>query len=604
MTFLKKLHPALTLTIVFILAAAMRLLVLYQISSDPRLDQVGGDGFAYLKWANIIIQGDWIGHEVFYPSPLYPYLLAVFLKVMGMHLITLMTLQALVGAAGCAILAIATHKLFGPPAGLLAGLMATFYPALISYDLQIDKTFLDPPLVAATLFFIAGVIQRPKWTAWFFCGVVIGIFSLTRENSLALIPPIMLWGWFYFRSERSKQRAIWMGAFLGGIGLIVLPVCLRNSLIGGEFHLSTAKFGANFYYGNAAKADGIYFPLRPGHGDLRYEQIDATEIAEEAMGRELPISEVSSYWTHLTLNEMASDPMRWVKLSIRKFVMFWCDTEIADADIHDRHVVFSPVLRMLDNVWGFGVVFSIAMAGAVILWSRFRGQVVILLLLAVTYAIAIAAFILFGRYRLPAVPLLMPLAAAGIAHVFYTNRLTRICALFALVLAIILVDLGDTAIPERIRGANPYNRGNVFASVGKTDLAISEYRQAIRQNPKLEQAYSSLSLQLSNRGDLQEAEQLASKAIDLNANNASAHANLGVALAKSGKVDQAIVEFQTARDLQPENHAIRFDLASALLQLNRTDDAKPLLNDLATTQPADEFTQRATELLKNLPRTQ
>src|SRR4051812_36227418 len=73
---------------VTVVALCVRLLVLQQIKSDPHLfDDVGGDGVAYLTWGRVAA-GDWIGHDVFYASPLYPYLVAIHQRVFGTQLAT------------------------------------------------------------------------------------------------------------------------------------------------------------------------------------------------------------------------------------------------------------------------------------------------------------------------------------------------------------------------------------------------------------------------------------------------------------------------------------------------------------------------------------
>src|SRR2546430_19733 len=76
-----------------------------------------------------------------------------------------------------------------------------------------------------------------------------------------------------------------------------LPVAARNQVVGGEFHLTTAQFGPNFYIGNNESARGTYQPLRFGHGTPEYERRDATELAEQALGRHLSPAEVSRFWT-------------------------------------------------------------------------------------------------------------------------------------------------------------------------------------------------------------------------------------------------------------------------------------------------------------------
>jgi tetratricopeptide (TPR) repeat protein len=561
-SFTRKLPTRFSAVIVLLIALFVRLLVLFQISHDPNFHHIGGDGSAYLKWAAAIEQGDWIGHEVFYQSPLYPYLIAIFQKLLGPELISLLAFQAFIGAVGCAILAIATRRWFDPNTGLLAGILLALYPAAISYDLQVDKTVLDTLLVAATLWFLATLIRRPTWRCSLLCGIVLGIFAINRENALALVLIIAVW--LAWRCGAKLSLSL-----LAGAACVLIPIAARNTLVSGEFHLVTAQFGPNFYYGNAARADGIYFPLRPGRGDAKFERIDATEIAEQSAGHPLSPAGVSSYWTHRTLGEIAENPLHWASMTAKKFAMFWAATEIADADVHDRHIVFSLLLRMLDVLWNFSVLLPLALAGIVLTWDRRRDWAIVPVLILV-YAGTITIFILYGRYRLPIVPMLMPFAAAALTHIRHQSWKTICIAGAAAIAGICIAQLGDRCIPERIRGTNPYNRAIAFASIGQPDEAITLYHRAIEENPRLEPAYANLSLLLIDRGQLDEAIRIAQQAIQLNPDDSAAHANLGVALAHDNRMQQAIVEFQRALQLDPGNRAVQNDLAMAMRRSSPT----------------------------------
>jgi uncharacterized YccA/Bax inhibitor family protein len=90
-----------------------------------------------------------------------------------------------------------------------------------------------------------------------------------REETVLLVPAIVAWGFFAFRSIAFAARAKRVGAFIGGLALILVPVAGRNAAVGGEFVLTTAQAGPNFYMGNNPNADGTYAPLLPGRGDAQ-----------------------------------------------------------------------------------------------------------------------------------------------------------------------------------------------------------------------------------------------------------------------------------------------------------------------------------------------
>ena len=53
-----------------------------------------GDSRGYDEWARRIAAGDWLGRDVFYQAPLYPYLLGVIYAVAGRHLLLVRIVQA------------------------------------------------------------------------------------------------------------------------------------------------------------------------------------------------------------------------------------------------------------------------------------------------------------------------------------------------------------------------------------------------------------------------------------------------------------------------------------------------------------------------------
>jgi len=85
----------------------VRLLHIWQIRAAPFFSALMGDSHGYDEWAQRIAAGDWLGHEVFYQAPLYPYLLGVTYAIAGRSLLVVRIVQALIGSASCVLLALA-----------------------------------------------------------------------------------------------------------------------------------------------------------------------------------------------------------------------------------------------------------------------------------------------------------------------------------------------------------------------------------------------------------------------------------------------------------------------------------------------------------------
>ena len=74
---------------VLVLAACLRLGHVWALRSTPWLENLQLDHRVYDQWAQRIAAGDWIGDEIFFLDPLYPYFLALLYKVFGRDLLRL-----------------------------------------------------------------------------------------------------------------------------------------------------------------------------------------------------------------------------------------------------------------------------------------------------------------------------------------------------------------------------------------------------------------------------------------------------------------------------------------------------------------------------------
>jgi len=98
-----------------------------------------------------------------------------------------------------------------------------------------------------------------------------------------------VWILLQFRQATLSARLVYVGLFVAGVGMALVPVGVRNQVVGGEFFLTTAQVGPNFFIGNNDRANGLYAPLRWARGDALREREDATQLAEAALGIIPPI---------------------------------------------------------------------------------------------------------------------------------------------------------------------------------------------------------------------------------------------------------------------------------------------------------------------------
>src|SRR5436189_5511181 len=112
MAILRRLRGSAPLLGIALLALAVRLVYLWQSGASALASVLMGDSRQYDLWAQQIAGGQWLGSEIFYQTPLYPYLLAVVFKLAGHSLDIVRVLQAVFGAAACALLGHAGRRFF------------------------------------------------------------------------------------------------------------------------------------------------------------------------------------------------------------------------------------------------------------------------------------------------------------------------------------------------------------------------------------------------------------------------------------------------------------------------------------------------------------
>ena len=586
-------------------ALALRLIYLAGLYNTPLFSVLLGDGQQYDAWALRIAGGHWVGSEIFYQTPLYPYLLAVIFKLVGHHLMAVRVVQAVLGATSCTFLGLAGQRFFSKPAGNIAALLLAIYPPAIFFDGLIQKSSLDLFLTTLALFLLSEFLSRPHWKWLIAAGVTLGAFVLNRENAGILYPIVVVWLIVWFGKTPLKSRVAWIAIFTAAVAAVLLPVGFRNYYVGGEFLLTTSQLGPNFYIGNHAGSRGGYEPLVPGPSNSANERIYATRVAEEKVGRKLSPREVSDYWLSRSIDYIRSQPGDWLRLMGRKLLLTFNATEMVDSESIEVYSIYSPVLRLL--LWiNFGLVLPLAVLGAWLTRSNWR-RLALLYLMFLGLALSVAIFYVFARYRFPMVPMVLLFAAAALSVVYKAGHYWRqwIPGMLLAVLVAIVANLpmikgasSDNTLlnlaSELIRtgkGAEaieplqtaiqtspdyaPYyfHLGLAFNQLGEKQKAVEQFLAAIHIQPDYAMAYGALALTLRELGRTTEALAYFADVLRLTPDSAEAHFNYGLALSEVGQQQQAIVQYQEAIRLKPDDIISHNNLAGIFQQEGKIQDA-------------------------------
>ncbi len=561
------------LLVLFASAFVVRATYLFEIRHTEFFRVLVGDGAAYDQQA-AEIQSNWVGNETFYQAPLYPYFLAAIYSIYGRDTEAVRWLQIALGSSACVLLALAGRRFVSPRAGLVAGLFLAAYAPAIFFDGLVQKASLDLFLMCLLLFSLSRIDENEQSRSWAVgAGLALGALALTRENALVLAPLVVLWiAWRFYKGRVDRRLGRPIALFVLGVGLSLTPVVARNYWVGHELVLTTAQFGANFYVGNNAHADGKYDPLRWGHGSYPLERQDAFEMAEQDAGRRLTPKEVSGYWSGRAWTWIRSHPTDWLKLMGRKWLLLWNANEIADSDEPTVYADASAILTAAETFAVFGTMCPLAVAGMVATWPE-RRRFVILYVVLLGLAGTASLFVVFARYRFPMVPVLLLFAAAGVVQVVglarqrKTRELLSYGALIAVAGVASRINLGNEENP---RATAYYNLAVSLEHSGKGERAEADYQSAINAKPDFVQAHVNLGALMARRGDFEAAIVEERTAIDLKENDAIAHTNLANALFELGHLDEAELHYRRAVRLQP-------DLAEAKSGLSALSEARKQL---------------------------
>ncbi|MCO6437065.1 MAG: tetratricopeptide repeat protein [Phycisphaerae bacterium] len=601
---------------VFALGLLVRVLALFTLADSPLLSVLMGDARAYDQWAREIAAGDWLGREVFYQAPLYPYSVGLLYSVFGIWPLIVRCVQVVLGAAACAMLVPVGRHFFDFRTGVLSGLLLALYPPAIFFDLIIQKAAIALVLLVLMLFSLTRIHTAKSlfWSAA--TGALLGLLVLTRENAVVLLPIVVLAVLLRPRTSVStpavpidahndeppsgrflaaeSSRVSWRGALTSTAVIVIAflviltPVAWRNYSIGGVPLPTASNMGVNFYIGNHAGASGLYQPLRGFGGNASQEADDATVLAQEALGRELAPAEVSRYWFDQGMRFLRESPVQWAGLLARKWMLVWNKAEVPDTEAIEAYASDSSILAVLVPFWHWGVLLPVAAMGAWLTRKRWSDLLVLYAIL-LALAASISLFFVFARFRHPMAAPLALLAAAGLTILPGLVRRRRYTELavgagFAVVVAVAsnwpVLPAGFQ--PEAITRTN---LGNALLEENRFEEAAAQHRRALTLRPGSPEAHYGLGLALAKQGDADSALDHFLAVLEQVPNHADTHYFVGLIRRRQGNLDAARRHFEAAIALRPDHVDARNNLAAIYVKEGRIDEARQQYESALATSP-------------------
>lgn len=579
--------PAYALPVLFTAALFLRLVHIWQIRDLGFFDTPLSDAAVFVNRAHEIAAGQWLGPPDFVHAPLYAYLLGLGELILGWGWWWPRVAQAIGGATACVLLALLGTRLFNRRTGLLAGAMLALFPPAIFFDALIQKTSLALLLSVLLLWSLVEADTRRSLLRWALAGALLGLLILTRQNALLLLPLLPAWIWWAPNPGNRRQCATATLVSLAACALILTPWALRNRAVTGEWVLTTPNLGQNFAMGNHPQATGTYLPHKRGRSNAQEEQAAWVREAQHATGRNLSPREVSNYYLKASLRWLAENPAAGLALLAKKIVMTWGAYEAPDTEDYYLYRERAPLLNALDKPWHFGVLAPLAAIGLLASRNQ-RRKLWLLYAWVAVITIAVAAFVVFARYRIPLVPVLALFAAAGglsTANALRSRRWRRLAG-FTLLGALVAL----TANWPIHRDRRPYpmayiNHAIALADGGRLNDARAELDKALKLRPNDVDARTTRASVLLELNHLTKAQNDFKRALAGDPDYTDAMRGLANTYAAQGQYQQAENWYRKALRAEPQDHRTRTSLAATLAQTGNPDQALALLRDVIKDKP-------------------
>ena len=570
---------ALALAAVLVLKLSIGL----SLGSHPLLVPEGElDGAYYRHFAERVLAGDFLltssdsffGHSAapFFISPLYIYVLALFLKIGG-SLAAARAIQLTLGAAAVGLIALTARRWYGRRAMWIAGGLAAGCGLFTFYETLILQAALDPFLTALDLYLLTRALQDGRRGDWIAAGAVLGLHCLNRPNMLIVVAGLAV-----ILGVRRFMRPAFM--VIVSAAIVILPATIRNWHVAGTLIPISSHGGLNFLIGNGPESDGTFVSVMGIEPSIRGQWLDAPRVGTSASFRNHALAWIRDH------------PLAEGRLLLRKTWYSLSDTFLT---LNHSFPFFAhdtgSALRFL--AIGPAVFVPLGLIGLTIGRPRREGFLIWAAFVPLAL-ISVVIFFVAARYRLPLQVALVVAAGGGAAWLIDRLRerawrpLVSAVILAALAVAVVVwpTGLDDGRAEEQVRMGlyelerNKVDDGEAWISValthhgfpgvvhlraaqvheakGRLDSALRHYQKALALDPDepalrvaAARAYERAGLASATNGRPADAVAALAEAVALNPRSSSIRLNHAVALAMAGRTAEARKEAEAALELEP-----------------------------------------------------
>jgi len=321
--------------------------------------------------------------------------------------------------------------------------------------------------------------------------------------------------------------------------------------------------------------------------------------ASRRLNKELTLVQSSRYWFCQGLKFIKENPGQWIKLQLRKFLLFWSSYE-RPTNINyafaRKHIRFFKLPLVT-----FGLIAPLGLAG--ILFSYQKRHVLLMILYLFSYLLSILSFFVLSEYRYP-VASLFTVFSGWTLYTFYAHLKQKknrkfFSTLLTTGLLFCLVNFNTTGKEKNaLYTANAYNDlGVAYYKKGMYGKALESFKKSISSNQAFSEAYANLSQVYRILGLYGKAMEYIQKAINIQENYPKYHILKGELYHEQRLLEEALRSYQDALSFNPDLVDAYNRMGLIRMQQGRIDEARGYFKKALEMNPSSH---EAKSLLKKI----
>ncbi len=364
------------------------------------------DAQNYLEIAENLLAGNGFalgGGPTTFVAPLYPTFLAVLQALFGKSVMAIKLVQAIIGGASAILVFDLARRFVRPGLAFVGAVIFAFHPEMIAVTAFLYTETLFIFLALCTFIGMVRALQQPNWRRFLLAGILLGVTNLCRGTLYYL--PVFLFPLLLVYRHEIKRRALGLVVLTAGMALTIAPWAWRNYTTFHAFVPIATGAGDVFWTGN-------YLPF---DGEFRYRETQR-KIKELVGGASL--IERDRILMAEAKKSILKHPVETAWLWVRKFFRYWFRVyeNVPRGEKRQRNWLIWSALALPHYVLLLLTVLAFIRAPlGRIEWG-------FLLLLFGYYTLIHVATLPVPRYRMPLIPLMAFLAAAGAVVALKRNR--------------------------------------------------------------------------------------------------------------------------------------------------------------------------------------